>query len=172
MLHFISTPLQHSAGEQNTWEDRTHPWGGNGGVFRDFLFLPFWCFECPYSQQQHTALAVSFFLLREAILLLKRFFQGSQFGKDRFNYSHPLQITPVDCRCVLHLASCFLALYICIPLLICHHCKQKVQSISQLVMRSRLVFSLPSRLFAVAADPIFIYLFQSGKSRTRTTAGS
>ena len=124
------------------------------------------------AKQQHTALAVSFVLLREAILLLKRFFQGSQFGKERFNYSHPLQITPVDCRCVLHLASCFLALYICIPLLICHHCKQKVQSISQLVMRSRLVFSLPSRLFAVAADPIFIYLFQSGKSRTRTTAGS
>ena len=57
---FISTPLQHSAGEQNPWE-RPHP--SRGGTVADFVFILFLPFDASsvLTCSINTALAVSCF---------------------------------------------------------------------------------------------------------------
>jgi hypothetical protein len=108
LLHFISTPLQHSAGEQNSWEDRTHPWGGTAASFVFSVPSTIWCFECPYSQQQQHSIGgfVFFFLSREAILLSRQAFLSREpyLAKNDSTIPTRCKSTPADLSLRLHVA--------------------------------------------------------------------
>jgi hypothetical protein len=66
-------------------KDRINP-GAARRRISCFLFLRFWCFECPYSERQHSIGGFVFSFLGGDLLLQKASFfflpQGSQFGKE------------------------------------------------------------------------------------------
>jgi hypothetical protein len=128
---YISFPLRYSIAPANKILGKTAPIPGAARRRPScFLFLrPFGASSVLTRSSNNTALAVSFFSFEsggDSAFKAGISFKGAIFGKERFNYSHPLQIH--SCGPVVASACCFpafFALYICISLLICYHCKQK-----------------------------------------------
>jgi hypothetical protein len=84
---YISFPIRYSIApaNKNSWEDRTHPWGGTAASFRVFSSSTVWCcFECPYSQQQQHSIGGFVFLLESGgDSACKTFFSREpSFGKE------------------------------------------------------------------------------------------
>jgi hypothetical protein len=108
---YISFPIRYSIApaNKNSWEDRTHPWGGTAASFRVFSSSTIWCcFECPYSQQQQHSIGgfVFFFLSREAILLSRQAFLSREpyLAKNDSTIPTRCKSTPADLSLRLHVA--------------------------------------------------------------------
>jgi len=111
-------------------KDRINP-GAARRRISCFLFLRFWCFECPYSERQHSIGGFVFSFLGGDLLLQRAsplcfprkpvWQRMIQLFPPAANYPGGLLLR-LQFLLPLFFLSC---LYICILLLICHDCKQK-----------------------------------------------